>query len=81
MNKKAQIGEAMAWIVATIVIIVILLIFIYVSSILAKAKNISFSGDSEKGRLDIIKVKNSLSYSLNDENREKIELWLNEKNN
>lgn len=81
MNKKAQIGEAMAWIVATIVIIVILLIFIYVSSILAKAKNISFSGDSEKGKLDTIKTKNSLAYSLNDKNREKIELWLNEKNN
>jgi len=37
-SKKAQVGETVTWIVATIVLIAILLIFIFASSILAKSK-------------------------------------------
>ena len=44
--KKAQMGETITWIVATIIIFVIFFFFIFGSSILAKTKNIlSFKQD------------------------------------
>jgi len=39
-NKKAQTGETITWVIATIVIIGILILFIYVSTLLAKGKTI-----------------------------------------
>ena len=40
LNKKAQVGDAITWIVATIVIVVILLFFVFGSSLLAETKDI-----------------------------------------
>ena len=37
-NKKATVGEAMTWFIATIIIVFILLTFLYVSSLMGKAK-------------------------------------------
>ncbi len=34
INKKASIGEAITWVVATIIVLVVLLIFIYASNFL-----------------------------------------------
>lgn len=39
-TKKGQTGETITWIVATIIIIVLLIFFIYVSSMFGKAKKI-----------------------------------------
>lgn len=39
LNKKAQIGDTLIWIVATIIIFVILFFFIFGSSILGKTKD------------------------------------------
>ena len=39
-SKKAQVGETVTWIVATIVLIAILLIFIFASYILAISKSL-----------------------------------------
>jgi hypothetical protein len=63
-NKKAQIGETMTWIVATIIIIVVLSIFIYTSDLLSKTKNLTLADskislDKDK---DIIKIKSSFAY-------------------
>ena len=44
LNKKAQSGETVTWIVATLIIIVILLIAIYASFALAKAQKIITTG-------------------------------------
>jgi hypothetical protein len=39
-NSKGQTGETITWVIATIVIIGILLLFIYASTLMGKAKNI-----------------------------------------
>ena len=84
-NKKAQVGETLTWIVATLVIIGTLLIFIYGSITLAKLKSLG-SGDvdnkikSKVMNLDVdwIENKNEIAFSLNEDNKIKIEGWLNE---
>jgi len=60
-NKKAQSGETMTWIVATLIIIAILLVSIYASSLLAKKKIFEkgkslFSGEYKKTS-DLLEVK------------------------
>ncbi len=84
-NKKAQVGETLTWIVATLVIIGTLLIFVYGSILLAKSKSIG-SGDidnkikSKVVNLDVdwMDNKNEIAFSLNQDNKDKIEGWLNE---
>jgi hypothetical protein len=68
-NKKAAIGSAMTWVVATFIILLIVVFFIYSSYILAKKKQISTLGffelgdenfvsmDSEQTLLAILKTK------------------------
>ncbi len=41
LNKKAQIGDTLTWVVATIIIFVILFFFIFGSSILGKTKDVT----------------------------------------
>ena len=79
LNKKnAQISDTMTWIVATIIIVVILMIFIYASSILAKTKVVSYKGPEKE--VDLLETKTSLAFSINDNNKNKIEEWIkNEK--
>lgn len=43
LNKRAQTGETITWIVATIIIVVLLIFFIYISSLYGKAKKIGSS--------------------------------------
>jgi hypothetical protein len=85
INKKAQVGETLTWIVATLVIIGTLLIFIYSSIALAKVKSINsgevkthikqISGES----IDWIGSKNQMAFSKNNENSNEIGRWINEK--
>jgi hypothetical protein len=80
-RKKAQVGETVTWVVATIVIIGILIIFLVVSSIMSKVKAVHM-GDVKidmKGS-NLIKEKTFLAEQLNNQNKEKIESVLNEQN-
>lgn len=84
-NKKAQVGETLTWIVATLVIIGTLLIFIYASIALAKVKSVN-SGEVKTQikqisteDIDWIASKNQMAFSRNQENGNKIEVWINEK--
>jgi ribosomal protein L27 len=43
-NKRAQIGETITWFIATVIIIGVLLIFIWISFLISKAKAVS-AGD------------------------------------
>jgi hypothetical protein len=43
-NKKAQAGETVSWVIATLVIIGILIIFIYASVLMSKVKVINLQG-------------------------------------
>ena len=79
-SKKAQVGETVTWIVATIVLIAILLIFIFASSILAKSKSlkVNFKANSEEDA-SWIDSKTQMAYSLNNANRNKIVTWISQK--
>jgi hypothetical protein len=84
-NKKAQVGETMTWIIATLVIIGTLLIFIYFSIALAKAKSadegLVKTKAKELSKVDVnwVESKNEMGFARNSENKNKIEVWINDK--
>jgi TRAP-type mannitol/chloroaromatic compound transport system permease small subunit len=74
-KKKGQIGETVTWIIATLVIIGILIIFILVSSLMAKIKAIHV-GDvkTDMKESNLVKEKTSFAYQLtNNKNKDIIE--------
>jgi hypothetical protein len=85
-NKKAQIGETLTWIVATLIILGVLLIFIYASLALAKAKSVnslkvkdhinSFPRGLEE---NWIETKNEMAFTRNSQNKQAILDWIKEK--
>ena len=81
-NKTAQLSDAMTWIVATLIIILILVIFIFASETITKYKSISslnlIGDENSDDTIDIIKMKNSFAFEKNKNNQLKIEAWLNE---
>lgn len=78
LNKRGQVSETLTWIIATIIIIVVLLVFIYASIALGKTKGIDTKVDLKESSVDWINVKTNLAYSLNNANREKINGWISE---
>ena len=76
--KRAQVGETMTWVIATIIIIVILILAIFVSVLLPKTTIGSLQID--KGD-DLLKMRTSLPHELaNDKNKNAIDEWLEEEN-
>jgi len=76
-NKKAQIGEAITWTAATLILIAILLIFIYASIILSGTKSFESPKEvSSDASVDWIEAKTILAYTLNDENKMQIQKWI-----
>jgi len=84
LNKKAAIGETITWTVATIIIIGALIIFLVLSSLLAKVKLINFrevKSDVEK-ESPVLTMKTSISHDIADErNKTQIDNILEEWNN
>jgi len=83
LNKRAQIGETITWIIATIIIIVTLMVFIYVSGSLAKIKMINLKDlnlDSDE-EINWVEMKTSFAYDLNQDKKELIDYWIKEKEN
>lgn len=85
LNKKAQLSDVMTWIIATIAIIAILIIFVYASTILAqktkviKIKSLTLDLDKE---VDLLETKTSLAYlSASSEQKNIIDNYLEGKNN
>ncbi len=81
-KRKAQISEIMTWIIATIMILGILLLFIYASSFLAqktktiKAKDLKIDFEKE---VDLLETKTSIAYgSASESERNIIERWREE---
>ena len=74
-NRKAQVSDIMTWVVATIIILSILLLFVYASSLLAqktkiiKAKDLKIDIGKE---VDLLETKNWIAFDLASENEEKI---------
>jgi len=78
-NKRGQIGETITWVIATIVLIVILLIFIYTSIALSKVKSVKvdLKANSEDS-VDWINSKTQMAYSINSNNKNRINTWISE---
>ena len=74
-SKKAQVAEAMTWVVATIIIIFILILFIYASSILGTFNYVSVE-KLKYGESDLLNVKTELALGKNHLNEPKIKEWI-----
>lgn len=70
-NKNAQIGETMTWVVATIVIVVILVLSIYITSVLAVSKKVIKYKDYDREN-DLILEKSLFTYFLLDSSQQEI---------
>jgi hypothetical protein len=78
--KKGQVGETISWLIATLVIIGVLLLFIWISVMMSKVKVIAV-GDlrTDSGKESVIlTMKTSLANQLNNENKEVIDNILKE---
>ncbi len=76
-NKKAQVGETITWIIATIILIGILIVFLFISVSLSKLK--SFKADikvNSEESVDWIELKTEMAYSISSENKNRINLWI-----
>ncbi len=82
-NKRAQIGATMTWIIATLVIVGILLIFIYISVLMSKTKAVDageLKADSEY-KADILSLKTSFAHQLaGNKDKELINNFIKEQN-
>jgi hypothetical protein len=87
-NKNGQISEAVTWVVATIIIIVTLIVFIFISTkidkVVSPSKIVSKVGNffvsSDAGEISRLETKTKFALSINSNNEEKIKEWIeNEK--
>jgi len=83
-NKKAQASEAMVWVIATLAIILILTIFIFIAGTYAEVKGkiievskVLTMEDSTK--VDLIAAKNEIALrAFPPADKDGVENWLNE---
>ena len=75
-SKRAAIGEAITWVVATIIVLVVMTIFIFASNIMAKGKNLGVGGETEIEIGELIEIKTGLAFEQNELNKESIENWI-----
>ncbi len=79
LNKKAQIGDTLMWVIATVLIFVILLFFFFGSSVLGKTKSISsfrpslFSKSSVMSH-DVFLTKSLFTYLKARDSRQEVQL-------
>jgi len=77
-NKKAQVGETMTWIIATIIIVVILAISIFIVSSFSFGLGKEFKFDRET---DLFVTKSFVGYLMTNDGENKIYDKLKNKNN
>ncbi len=78
-NKKAQIGETITWVIATVIIVVVLLLFIYAAIALGKLNSVDSSGVKIKvgsSSIDWINTKTQLAENINNANLNSINAWI-----
>lgn len=78
-NKRAQIGGTLTWFVATLIIIFILLIGIYASSLLGKTKFLEFNENIKGSDNSWEETKNTMAFEKDSSNKEIITNWINNK--
>lgn len=89
LNNKGQIAETITWVVATMIIVVTLIVFIFISVGVSETKNLSLNNVVAKagdflvsdgvGDISRLKMKTDFALSLDENNKEKINGWINEK--
>ena len=80
-SRKAQVGETMTWVVATVIIIVLLIVFIWISYSLAKSRGvidfaqnvIDLDGEVE---VNWVHAKTDFAFGVDSTNRGKINDWI-----
>jgi uncharacterized membrane protein len=79
-NKRGQVGETITWVLATILLVVILIIFIYAAIAMAKVKYLNLSTKLTSGSsVDWINSKTQMAYSISSTNKNKIQVWVSQK--
>ena len=79
-NHKGQVGETITWVLATILLIVILIVFIYASIAMAKVKYLKLDIKLTSGSsVDWVNSKTQMAYSINPNNKNKIQVWVSQK--
>lgn len=85
-NNKGQMGETLTWVIATIIIVVILMFFIFGASLLGTTKNVTsyknnLFSDSEYTSESVFLQKSIYTYLATDTDflKKKIELDLKQK--
>ena len=64
-NKKAQVGETLTWVIATVIIVVILLGSVYAVSLIRKSKNWRIGGSNQIiGNADLLATKSLTAYLM-----------------
>lgn len=81
-DKRGDISKTLTWIVGTIIIVGVLIIFIYISSVMSNIKVIKGGDVTSDLNLDsqVLSMKTSLAYKINNIDREIIDNALEEKN-
>jgi len=82
-SKKGQTGETVSWIIATLVIIGILILFIYASVLMANVKGVSIGNlqtDLSKESLVLTEKTNLSNVVLNNKNKDTIDNILKNEN-
>jgi len=81
-NKSGQLSDAMTWIVATLIIIVILVVFVFAANVIAESKSLpsleEINLEDSEDKIDFIEMKNKFAFNQNSDNQLKIEVWLSE---
>ena len=79
INKKGQVSETMTWVIVTIILIVILLVFLFLSVALSKTKSLNAGvKSSSESSANWINSKTQMAYSINSNNKNKIQEWISE---
>jgi len=81
--KKGQTGETVAWLIATLVIIGILILFIYVSVLMANVKGVSIGNlqtDLAKESQVLAEKTNLSNVIMTNKNKDKIDNILKNEN-
>lgn len=83
LNRRGQLSDAMTWVVATVIILVLLVVFVYASNILGKVNKIetgvkSLAKGEVEENIDFFYEKTKIAYKINDENKNQIDSWIEE---
>lgn len=81
-SKQGQISQTLTWIVATVIIVGVLILFVYISSVMSNTKVVKVGEVKSDltAESSVLSTKTSLAFKLNNTNQEMIDKILKEQN-